>query len=122
MATGVQELKHAARMREWSVRIAECRSSGMGVKAWCRSQGIAATTYYHWEKCFISEATEQLSLPTPAGSGQLIRVDPDHMADDSNDPVPAGISIRHGESVIMLPGGSSAEAVADLVKALNRHA
>ena len=32
MATGVQELKLAARMQEWSVRIAECRSSGMGVK------------------------------------------------------------------------------------------
>lgn len=29
MATGVQELKRTARMQEWSVRIAECRSSGM---------------------------------------------------------------------------------------------
>ena len=30
-------------------------------------------------------------------------------------------TIRHGESIITLPVGSSAEAVANLVKALNRH-
>ena len=77
MATGVQELKLAARMQEWSVRIAECRSSGMGVKAWCKSQGIAATTYYHWEKRFVIEATQKLSLPAPAQAGTLMRITPD---------------------------------------------
>ncbi len=40
MATGVQELKLAARMQEWSVQIAECRSSGMSVRAWCNEQAI----------------------------------------------------------------------------------
>ena len=35
MAIGVQELKLAAQMQEWSVRIAACRSSGMSVRAWC---------------------------------------------------------------------------------------
>ena len=63
MATGVQELKLAARMHEWSGRIAECRSSGMSVRAWCKEQGIAIQTYYHWEKRFVTEATQQLSLP-----------------------------------------------------------
>ena len=36
--------------------------------------------------------------------------------------IETGIIIRHGESVITLPAGSSTEAIADLVKALNRHA
>ena len=54
MATGVQELKLAARMQEWSARIAECRSSGMSVRAWCKEQGIAIQTYYHWEKRFVT--------------------------------------------------------------------
>ena len=71
MGTGVQELKLAARMREWSTRIAECRSSGMSVQAWCKERGIAIQTYYRWEKRFITEATQQLSLPaaTQAGMG-----------------------------------------------------
>ncbi len=122
MATGVQELKLAARMQEWSVRIAECRSSGLGVKAWCKSQGIAATTYYHWEKRFITEASKHLSLPAPAQAGMLMRIDPETMPGDEMGTVGPCITIRHGESVITLPAGSSAEAVADLVKALNRHA
>ena len=36
--------------------------------------------------------------------------------------VGTGITIRHSESVITLPSGSSAEVVADLVRALNHHA
>ena len=63
MATGVQELKLAARMQEWSVRIAECRSSGMSVRAWCAEQGISVQTYYRWEKRFVEKATQQLSFP-----------------------------------------------------------
>ena len=122
MATGVQELKLAARMQEWSARIAECRSSGMSVRAWCKEQGIAIQTYYHWEKRFVTEATQQLSLPAPTQAGLLIRVNPDAMPSDDADRIGQGITIRHGESVITLPAGSSAEAVADLVRALNRHA
>ena len=122
MGTGVQELKLAARMQEWSARIAECRSSGMSVRAWCREQGIAIQTYYHWEKRFITEATQQLSLPVPAQTGMLMRVNPDALPSGDVNAIGTGITIRHGESVIILPAGSSAEEVAELVRALNRYA
>ena len=122
MGTGVQELKLAARMQEWSTRIAECRSSGMSVRAWCEGQGIAIQTYYRWEKRFVTEATRQLSLPGATQAGMLMRIDPETMPGDEMGTVGPCITIRHGESVITLPAGSSAEAVADLVKALNRHA
>ena len=122
MATGVQELKLAARMQEWSVRIAECRSSGMSVRAWCSKQGISVQTYYRWEKRFVEKATQQLSLPAPAQAGMLMRINPETMPGDETGTVGSCITIRHGESVITLPAGSSAEAVAELVKALNRHA
>ena len=122
MATGVQELKLAARMQEWSARIAECRSSGMSVRSWCKEQGIAIQTYYHWEKRFVTEATQQLSLPAPTQAGMLMRVNPDVLPNGDVNANGTGITIRHGDSVITLPAGSSAEAVAELVKALNRHA
>ena len=122
MGTGVQELKLAARMREWSARIAECRSSGMSVRAWCKERGIAIQTYYRWEKRFITEATQQLSLPAATQAGMLMRVNPDALPGGDVNTIDNGITIRHGESVITLPAGSSAEAVAELVKALNRHA
>ena len=119
---GVQAMKHAALLQEWSGRIAECRSSGMTVKAWCSEQGIPIKTYYYWEKKFVTEAIQQVSLPAPRQAGLLMRVNPDAMPGSDMSDVGSGITIRHGESVITLPAGSSAEAIADLVKALNRHA
>ena len=122
MGTGVQELKHAAKVQEWSARVAECRSSGIGVKAWCREHGIALKTYYNWERQIVKEATQQYALPAPAQGDMLIRVNPDAMPGGGTVAVESDITIRHGESIITMPVGSSAEAVADLVKALNRHA
>jgi len=122
MGTGVQELKHAAKVQEWSARVAECRSSGIGVKAWCRGHGIALKTYYNWERQIVKEATQQYVLPAPAQGDMLIRVNPDDMPGGGTVAIESDITIRHGESIITMPVGSSAEAVADLVKALNRHA
>lgn len=69
----VQELKHAAKLQEWSTRVAECRSSGMTVKAWCEGQGIALKTYYSWERQIVREVTRQYALTQ---SGMIMRIDP----------------------------------------------
>lgn len=122
MGTGVQELKHAAKVQEWSARVEECRSSGIGVKAWCREHGISLKTYYNWERQIVREATRQYALPAPAQGGMLVRVNPDAMPSGDTAAIGSGITIHHGESIITLPAGSSAEAIANLVKALNRHA
>ena len=122
MGMSVQELKHAARLQEWSGRVAECRNSGISVKAWCAEKGIALKTYYNWEKQIVKAATQQYTLPVPAQAGLLMQVNPDTMPSDEMGTIENSIIIRHGESVITLPAGSSAETVADLVKALNRHA
>ena len=122
MGASVQELKHAARMQEWSARVAECRSSGMSVKAWCTEQGIALKTYYNWEKQIVKAATQQYALPAPAQAGVLMQVNPDTMSSGEMGTNESGIIIRHGESAITLPAGSNVEAIADLVKALNSYA
>jgi hypothetical protein len=122
MKMGVQAMKHAALLQEWSARIAECRTSGKPVKAWCSEQGIPIKKYYYWEKKFVTEAIQQFNLPAPGQVGLLMRVNPDAMPSSDVADVGSGIIIHHGESVIALPAGSSMEAIADLVKALNRHA
>ena len=122
MGTGVQGLKHAAKVQEWSVRIAECRDSGIGVKAWCREHGIALKTYYNWERQIVKEATRQYAFAAPAPAGMLVQVNPDAIAGDVVNVIETVVTIRHGESVITMPARSSAGPIADLVKALNRHA
>ena len=121
MATGVQELKLAVRMQEWSVRIEECRNSGITGSAWGHVQGISVQTYYRWEKRFVEKATRQLSLPAPTRAGLLMRINPETMPSDEMNTVGSCITIRHGESVITLPAGGSAAAGAALVKEVNRH-
>ena len=111
---GVQSMKHAALLREWSGRIAECRSSGMTVKAWCAEQGICIKTYYYWEKRFVAEATQKLTLPAPAQAGLLMRINPESLSGNETGSTVTGVVIRHGESIITLPDGSSAEMIADL--------
>ena len=121
MGTGVQELKHAARLQEWSVKVAECRSSGDGVRAWCAEHGISPKTYYNWEKQIVREATQKYALPAPEQSGLLLQVNPEAMPNGDTNASWSTITIRHGESAITLPAGSSIESIAELVKALNCH-
>ena len=59
---GVQAIKHAALLRAWSGRIAECRSSGKTVKAWCEAEGVSIRTYYYWEKRIVAEASQEAKL------------------------------------------------------------
>ena len=79
MGTGVQEIKHAAKLQEWTAKVAECRGSGRGVKAWCTEHGIALKTYYSCERQIVKEANEKYALPAPAQCGLLVQVNPDAM-------------------------------------------
>ena len=119
---GVQAIKHEALLQEWTARFAECRSSGKTVKAWCEAQGLSIKTYYYWEKRVVARAYQQAIIPKAPESSMLMRVDPGQLTSGDSIVIRSDITIRHGESIITLPPGSSTEAVANLVKALNCHA
>lgn len=50
MRTELQRFNYETRLQEWSQRVADCRSSGLQVKQWCRENGIAVSTYYTWQQ------------------------------------------------------------------------
>ena len=60
------ELKHRAKLQEWSARIRDCRGSGQSVRAWCRQEGINATTYYRWERELLASAETEPCSSVPA--------------------------------------------------------
>ena len=115
-------MKHAALLQAWSGRIAECRSRGKTVKAWCEDEGVSIKTYYYWEKRIVAEASQEPNLSMTAQSRMLMRVNPETLSDEDTGSREACFTIRHGKSTITLPNGSSVETIAALVKALNRHA
>lgn len=53
------ELKHQARLQDWSEAIRDCRSSGLSVKQWCRQREITTTTYYRWERELLALANAE---------------------------------------------------------------
>ena len=60
------ELKHRAKLQEWSARIQDCRSSGLPVRAWCKQEGINASTYYRWERELLTAANQAPYSGVPA--------------------------------------------------------
>ena len=50
MEHSLQRLNAAQRVELWAERIAECRSSGMSVRAWCMENEISEKTYYYWQR------------------------------------------------------------------------
>ena len=59
------ELKHRAKLQEWSARIQDCRS-GLSVRAWCRQEEINAATYYRWERELLTAADQAPCSAVPA--------------------------------------------------------
>ena len=61
MATKKEDKKEL-RHREWAKQIAECQSSGMKIKDWCKMKDISCNTYYrrlHVVKMERNEKAEQ---------------------------------------------------------------
>lgn len=113
----VTELKHQARLQEWHDRILECRSSGLGVKHWCRENQLTVTTYYRWEREIFGKAQRD-------GSGEIVLVPTATYAElaapaskefgSSNTPVIATVRVGNAE-VDVYP-----EADAKVVEAICR--
>ena len=60
------ELKHQTKQQEWAAQIQNCRSSGLPVRAWCRQEGINASTYYRWERELLTAADQAPCSAVPA--------------------------------------------------------
>ena len=50
MEQRLQTINATQRVQLWAERIAECRSSGKSVRAWCREKEISEKTYYYWQR------------------------------------------------------------------------
>lgn len=65
----IYDVQNAAKLPIWQERVRECRTSGMGVKAWCKAQGLDFTSYYRWEKKVLESV-----IPTQKIPGSMWRI------------------------------------------------
>ena len=59
MEQGLQKLNADQRLAVWTQRIADCRSSGKGVKHWYQENNISEKTYYYWQRRIFKMAQDQ---------------------------------------------------------------
>ena len=94
------------RLREWAQIHRRCQESGLSNRAFCRRNGIAEKTFYYWLRKLRETAIEkQLQLVALGGE--------ESDADDM-------IHIRFGAAVLELPAGTDANAIASLLRALQK--
>ena len=80
MEKNLQELNRQEKLAVWSERIAACRSSGIGVKAWCEGNGISPSSYYKWQKKLFSLAAQsapqftEICVAPPARISATVRM------------------------------------------------
>ena len=110
----VNTVKHEAKLLEWKERVADCRSSGMSVKYWCKENGCSPKTYYRWEREILGKVrqiTKTQSLPTLAEL-PLAKPTQDDLL-KRNVFAPAAI-IRVGQMELELSNAVSAELMGQL--------
>ena len=58
----IKDVKKALRHRDWMEQIAECQSSGMSVRDWCKSNGISPNTYYRRLRAVRTELLDSTDI------------------------------------------------------------
>jgi len=84
--------------------VGECRGSGKPIKAWCREQGIAYSTFTNWLKSFPPEKPPDKSIQ----SARWAEVKPGGVAEKppfaAGAPTPVTIRLCGGYEISVGPG------------------
>ena len=124
----IKELNFARKAPIWKQRIIECRSSGLGVKPWCKANNLDHTTYYRWEKKILSSLSmeknqlveQTFSLPSetlPASRPRQAEIVKVELAPDPEAEEPAIVCITVNGYSLSLPTDISSSFLAKLLEA-----
>ena len=61
METSLRALNENNKIMMWAEIIADCRSSHLPVKTWCKENGVSPGTFYKWQKRLFALSQEQQS-------------------------------------------------------------
>lgn len=103
MEKNLQALNGQEKIAVWSERIADCRSSGIGVKAWCEENGIRPSSYYKWQKKLFSLAAQSAPQFAEVCAAPQARI---------------SATVRMGDVSVDIHSGADAETTAMLLRIL----
>lgn len=95
------------RAQSWAMVIRECQASGLSNREFCRQRGIAEKTFYYWLRKLREQAVEAAAVP------ELVPLEESPVCTDM-------LNIRFRGSEISVPGGVDMEALASLLRSIQR--
>ena len=98
--------RDAYRMQQWSQVIRECKQSGLTNREFCQQRGIAEKTFYYWLKKLRTALAEQ-------AAPEIVPLD-----ESGCGTVQDMIHIEFGRSALTVPGKTSVDAIAGILRAL----
>ena len=112
----VNTVKHEAKLLEWKERVADCRSSGMSVKHWCRENGCSPKTYYRWEQEILEKVRQIAKVESQPMLAELpvIKTLPLQERSKQRDTFVPAAMIRIGQMELELSNAVSAELMSQL--------
>ena len=110
-------VKHQARLAEWRTLVAECRSSGKSVRAWCTEHRIGYKTYYRWEREILQIASKELAAAPREEKASPVFAQLPSPASISEKSIVA--TARIGSATLDVYSGADAEVVATLCRVLS---
>ena len=121
MAT-IKEVKRELRHREWAEEIAECQSSGMKIREWCRMKGISCNTYYRRLRAVRTELLEQteqtMQQIVPLSTSAALQHSEPNSVQSQPMPVCEKVIIRKNGIEIELPQDVSEQMLLTLLRGL----
>ena len=122
----IYDIQNAQKIPIWKQRIIECRSSGKGVKEWCKEHGLDFTTYYRWERKILTSMipvedvralpSSDLPVIVPASPNAIVKVE---LAPEAEEQDTVRFSVNGFEFCV--PSNVSSTFLARLLEA-TRHA
>ena len=111
----VLALRSEYRLQQWAQVVRECNTSGLSNREFCRQNQIAEKTYYYWVRRLRQAAASQVEDRTPT----LVPLDPAQQA--SRQETDDMLYIRFRGAELTLPGRTDMDAVAALLKSIQRN-
>ena len=111
----VLAMRSEYRLQQWAQVVRECNTSGLSNREYCRQHNISEKTYYYWVRRLRQAAASQIEARTPT----LVPLDPAQQA--SSQEADDTLYIRFRGAELTLPGRTDMDAVAALLKSIQRN-
>ena len=124
-----RDAKRAVRLRDWSMMVQRCQESGLTVNEWCMQNNLKPACYYYrlsqvrkailYQSGLVPSADQEQTIPT------LVKVNvagvEQHQERVSETTADHCFRLRYNRAVLDIPVGTEAEAIAEVLKALDQY-